>query len=283
LPLAGGVIAGAYMKDVDAPRPLFFDTASFGSIAIFALAFYYMTSLGATAGPGDVSIVSSAVFGTIALAWFFIRDFKLARNPFVDVAPLEIPLVARGLAGCIVLGIILGATASLVNFAQVILRLDPLDATALAAARFLGAVPGAWAVYAIGQRNVLDNRGATLAGLIVVLASFGIQALAAIADGPIVMHVAAAVVQGFGLALVLGPFASLLFGAAPKEQFGPLALLFKIALLVGAGLAVPLIDVCVTHGAATGTTYGILWAICAGLTLLVATIVATLRTSSVSA
>jgi DHA2 family lincomycin resistance protein-like MFS transporter len=283
LPLAGGAIAGAYMRDVDAPRPLFFDTASFGSIAIFALAFYYMTSLGVTAGPSDVSIVSSAAFGTIALAWFLVRNFKLARNPFVNVAPLGIPLVARGLAGCIVLGIILGATASLVSFAQAVLRLDPLGATALAAARFLGAIPGAWAVYAIGKRNVLDDRGATLAGLIVVLASFGIQALGAAARGPIVLHAAGAAVQGFGLALVLGPFASLLFGAAPKEQFGPLALLFKIALLIGAGLAVPLIDICLSHGATTGVSYGILWAICAFLTLLVATIVATLRTSSVSA
>jgi MFS family permease len=206
-----------------------------------------------------------------------VRDFKLARNPFVNVAPLRDPLVARGIAACVVLGIILGATASLVGFAQEVLHLDPLGATALAAARFIGAIPGAWAVYTIGTRNLLDNRGATMAGLAVVLVSFGLQALGAAAHEPIVLHVAAAVVQGFGLALVLGPFASLLFGAAPDEQFGALALLFKIALLVGSALAVPLMEISITHDAASNTSYGILWTICAGLAAAVAPIVATLR------
>jgi MFS family permease len=278
LPLAGGLIAGAYMKDVDPPRPLFFDTASFGSVAIFLLAFYYVTSIGATVGLNDASIASTAILGALALAWFLLRDFRLARNPFVNVAPLRIPLIARGIAACIILGIILGATASLVSFAQQILHLDPLGATALAAARFIGAIPGAWAVYAIGTRKLLDNRDATLVGLAVVLGCFGVQALGAATHGPIVLHVVVAVVQGFGLALALGPFASLLFGAAPHEQFGALALLFKIALLVGSALAVPLMDTSVTHDATANTSYGILWTICACLAGVVATIVATLRT-----
>jgi DHA2 family methylenomycin A resistance protein-like MFS transporter len=278
LPLGGGLIAGAYMKDVDPPRPLFFDTASFGSVAMFLLAFYYVTSIGATVGLRDVSLASTAMVGAIALAWFLLRDFRLARNPFVDVAPLHIPLVARGIAACIVLGIILGATASLISFAQEILHLDPLGATALAAARFIGAIPGAWAVYAIATRNLLDNRGTTLIGLAVVLGSFGVQALGAATHGSIVLHVMVAVVQGFGLSLALGPFASLLFGAAPHEQFGALALLFKIALLVGSALAVPLIDVSVTHNVTANVSYAILWTICACLAGVVATIVATLRT-----
>jgi hypothetical protein len=85
-------------------------------------------------------------------------------------------------------------------------------------------------------------------------------------------------VQGFGLALVLGPFASLLFGAAPHEEFGALALLFKIALLVGSALATPLMDISLTHDATANTSYGILWTICACLAGVVATIVATLQT-----
>jgi MFS family permease len=282
LPLAGGVLAGAYMKDVDPPRPLFFDTASFGAVAIFLLAFYYVTSQGATVGLSDVSLASTAIFGAIALAWFLLRDFRLARNPFVNVAPLRIPLVARGIAACVVLGIILGATASLVGFAQEILHLDPLGATALAAARFIGAIPGAWAVYTIGTRKLLDNRGATLVGLAIVFGSFGLQALSAAIDGPIVVQIVAAVIQGFGLALVLGPFASLLFGAAPHEQFGALALLFKIALLVGGAVAVPLMDRFVTHDATASTSYGILWTICACLAGVAATIVATLQTRAKS-
>jgi MFS family permease len=181
------------------------------------------------------------------------------------------------------LGIVLGATASLVSFAQEVLHLDPLGATALSAARFIGAIPGAWTVYAIGTRNLLDNRGATLVGLGVVFASFGLQALAAAAHGPIVEHVALAVVQGFGMALVLGPFASLLFAAAPHEQFGALALLFKIALLVGSALAVPLMDVSVPNDTGASTSYGVLWTICGRLTGIVAAIVATIRSRATSA
>ncbi len=176
------------------------------------------------------------------------------------------------------MGIVLGATASLVSFAQEILHLDPLGATALAAARFIGAIPGAWAVYTIGTRNLLDNRGTALVGLAVVLGSFGLQAIGADTHGSIVLHVVIAVVQGSGLALALGPFASLLFGAAPHEQFGALALLFKIALLVGSALAVPLMGISITHDVTANISYVILWTICACLAGVVATIVATLRT-----
>jgi hypothetical protein len=97
LPSIAGIGASAVLRDVEAPRPRFFDTASFVALALCLLALHGAIA-GFAAGDPDAYLVAAA--GLLAFAWLVVRETVLARDAFVDLAPLRSKLVPFVLLAC---------------------------------------------------------------------------------------------------------------------------------------------------------------------------------------
>lgn len=228
LPLVAAVVAGSLMKDINAPTPRQFDTASFVAAGIFLLGFFAELEHANAVNAGAC---------VAALAWFLLRELRLARAPFVDLRPFRSAVIARGLAGCALLGVVLGSSASLVVYLMRSLHLAPTAATALTACAFAGAALGTALLLRIWLGAMVSNKLVTIAGLLLLAGAYVLQAAGSrAAAGPLLFAIAV-IIGGIALALTIGALASLLFDAVPHEQFGALALLFKLALLLGGALA----------------------------------------------
>ncbi len=284
--LGNAVLTFGWMKDVTPPQRRSFDATSFAALLVALASFEFLVTQGAAGGwfhsaPAVFAIVAISV----AIAMYALRETRTSADPFLDLRVLRIGLVARGLVIGVCLGILFDGAALEAQFVRGTFALGATVTGAVIATRCVGIVAGVITATVAGRWKA----GAPLlmvSGLALVAASDVALAVATVEGAPLAVHVAAGIVQGFGFAVMLGAFATSLFGGVERSAFATLAVLFKLSVLLGGGMAIAFAATVIgeaTRGGADGGSYAALWLGSAVLALVTAAAAAGLRAANATA
>lgn len=237
----GGVAGLVLFKDPYAARPVPFNALSFVALASFLVAFHYVANAGAEVGWfRDASVSIAAVIVAPALGAYILIE-RRSSTPFFNLGLFEAALVGQGVTIGILLGLLLSSASTLLQFVMGTLHFSPRDAAWLLAIRFAGIIVGVPAVTILSGKRLIGPKQSMLTGLGVLAASFVAQHSASLETLGFAPFAAIGIVQGFAFALILGPLASVIFGAVKHDDLPSMAILFKLSTLIGAALSTPLV------------------------------------------
>ncbi len=279
--LAGAFVTFRWMADVTEARMVRFDATNFAALVIALASFQFLVTQGAGRRWFLAPTVALAAVATIgAGAVYALRELRTSPAPFLDLRVLTLSFIARGLLAGVLLGVLLEGTAIEAQFVREAFGLGPAATGALVAIRCVGIAIGVAGATLLNARGI-SNRALMVFGLGLTAAAYAVQGAIILSHAALDAHVIAGIVQGFALPFVLGPLGSALFGAIDRNEFASLVVLFKLAVLLGAGVGLAVATTILSQGTATGTgsigTYAGIWFGAAALSLVTAAIAATLR------